>query len=149
VAQRNWLRKWRDVLHARKTIFEVYQGDQLDVDDFTRRIEGFFKTCHELGDWIEESTNLPAKDYAKAPPTLELCDAVAQTAKHHTRNPKLKDPITAVVVELFGDTAAIHADIAWTSNSRPSGRDDALMLADRCIAEWERFFQQNNLNPGS
>ena len=27
-----------------------YAGNGLDVDDLNRRVEGFFKTCHELGD---------------------------------------------------------------------------------------------------
>jgi hypothetical protein len=148
-AQRTWQRKWRDVLHDRNAIAETYQGDRIDVDDFTRRVEGFFKTCRELADWIEESTQLPAMDYARTPPTLELCDAVAQTAKHYARKPSKWDPITAVVVELFGDTAGIHADVAWRSNFRPSGRQDALALADLCIAEWKKFFQQYNLDPSA
>lgn len=60
------------------------------------------RACHELGDWIEESTALPAKEYAKQPPTLEVCDAVAQTAKHHTRR-QSGSRITAIVVKLYGD----------------------------------------------
>lgn len=148
IAQRTWQRKWRDVQYARKLILDVYEGQHLDVDDLTRRIEGFFKTCYELGDWIEEEKGLPAKAYAKTPPTLELCDAIAQTAKHHTRH-QSGNPITAVVVELFSDRKGIHGDIAWTSNSGNNGRVDALILADQCVAAWESFFQQNGLNPGS
>jgi hypothetical protein len=146
-AQRTWQRKWRDVLHACQALQDAYAGHRLDVDDFTRRVECFFKTCHELGDWIEEQTSLAAKAYAKIPGTLELCDAVAQTAKHHTRR-QSGNPITAVVVELFGDKRGIHADLAWMSNSG-SGRDDALDIANRCVAEWRKFFQQNNLDPES
>lgn len=147
VAQRTWQRKWRDVLYARGCIADAYQGAQLDVDDFTRRVEGFFKTCNELGDWIEESTSLPAIAYARTGPALELGDAVAQTAKHHTRRPSRLDPITAVVVELFADQTGIHADVSWTSNSRGSGRIDALKLADDCIAQWRGFFQLNGIQP--
>lgn len=29
------------------------------------------------------------------------------------------------------------------------GTNDALQLSDQCIAEWEQFFQQNNLDPNS
>jgi len=148
VAQRTWQRKWRDVQHDRKSVADAYQGNQLDVNDFTRRIERFFKTCHELGDWIEEETGLPAKAFAKTPPALELCDAVAQTAKHHTRR-QSGNPITAVVVKLFGDQSGIHADIAWTDTLGRSGTNDALQLADQCIAEWETFFQRESLNPNS
>lgn len=147
VAQRTWQRKWRDVLHARDTIAQTYQGDRIDVDEFTRRIEGFFKTCRELADWLEESIGLPAISYARTPRALELCDAIAQTAKHFARQPSKWDPITAVVVRLFGDTVGVHADVAWTSNARPSGSQDALQLAEECIAAWEGFFEEHNLDP--
>jgi hypothetical protein len=123
-------------------------GDALDVDNLTRRVECFFKTCHELGDWIEEEIGLQAKTYAKQPPTLYLCDAVAQTAKHHTRR-QPASPITAIVVRLYGDQKGIHADLECKNNAGVSGRDDALALADRCVDEWRRFFLQHNLNPNA
>ena len=147
-AQRTWQRKWRDVLHARQALADAYAGGVLDVDDLTRRVECFFKTCHELGDWIEESTGHPAKAYAKRPPTLEVCDAVAQTAKHHTRR-QGGSRITAIVVKLHGDQTGIHADIEWTNQSGKFGSDDALKLADRCVEEWRQFFQQHGLNPNA
>lgn len=148
VAQRTWQRKWRDVLHGQQALAEAYARDVLDVDDLTRRVEYFFKTCHELGDWIEESTGLPAKAYAKQPPMLEVCDAVAQTAKHHTRR-QGGSPITAIVVKLRGDQTGIHADIEWRSQSANNGSDDALKLADRCVDDWRQFFQQHGLNPNT
>jgi hypothetical protein len=149
-AQRTWQRKWRDVLYFREAIAEEYVSGRLRVDDLTRCIESFLKTCHELVDWIQESTGLPVRDYAKSSPTLTICDAVAQTAKHYARDPKYsKDPITGIVVELFGDKAGIRADVAWKSNSRPSGRQDALALADLCIAEWEKFLQLHKLDPNA
>jgi len=147
-AQRTWQRKWRDVLHARQAIVDVYQKEGLDADDFTRRIEQFFKTCHELGDWIEKQTGLPAKAYAKSPPTLELCNAIAQTAKHHQHD-RGNDPITAQVDEVFGGADTKHADITWSRQSGPNGRIDALTLADDCIAEWRKFFNEHNLDPDS
>lgn len=145
--QRTWQRKWRDVEHAHGSLVEVYQGDGVNADDFVRRIETFFKTCHELADWIHRDTGRRAAfDYVRKAPTLMLCDAVAQTAKHHTRHQPGKDPITAVVNEIFSDEAGKRAEIMWTSSSG-SGKDDALDLANRCIAEWEKFFQENNLDP--
>jgi hypothetical protein len=146
--QRTWQRKWRDVLHARQALVQTYAGHRLDVDDLTRRVECFFKTCHELGDWIEESTTLPAKLYAKQPPTLDVCDAIAQTAKHFERR-QSGNPISAVVVTLYADEAGIHADVEWNDSAGRNGRDDALKLADRCIDEWQKFFQGNNLDPNA
>ena len=73
-----------------------------------------------------------AKSYAKQAPMLEVCDAIAQTAKHHTRR-QSGSPITAIVVKLYDDQKGIHADVEWNGNAGVSGRDDALALADRCI----------------
>jgi hypothetical protein len=86
IAHRTWQRKWRDVQHASVRIEKLYAGDQIDVDDATRTIEDFFKLARELADWIQESTGHPAIDYIPHDPTLQVCDAIAQTAKHHTRS---------------------------------------------------------------
>ncbi|MDT5410932.1 MAG: hypothetical protein QOG14_3152 [Mycobacterium sp.] len=146
-AQRNWQRRWRDVLHAREAIAEEYDSGAIRVDHLTRCIETFFKTCHELIDWIDESTSLDAKTYAKSSPTLLLCNAAAQTAKHYKRNQA--DAITVHVVELFGDQPGrVRAEVKWTSK-RSNGTADALALADRCIAEWNNFFQLHQVDPNA
>jgi hypothetical protein len=150
ITQRTWQRKWRDVLHEQQTLGNTYMGGDLHVDDFTRQVECFFKTCRELADWIEESTNLPAKAYVMGQPALELCDAVAQTAKHYTRRqPPGRDPITAIVVKLHGDEIGNHADIEWTKQSGTGGGVDALDLAARCVDEWQQFFQHHGLDPNT
>jgi hypothetical protein len=146
--QRTWQRKWRDVQHELKMLTDIYAGNHVDQDGFTRQIESFFKTCRELADWIEESVHLPAIAYVNSPQSaLELCDAVAQTAKHHTRRPNPgRDPITAVVVSLYGDEKGVHADVEWQRQSG-AGVADSLELARRCMDEWRQFFQQHGLNP--
>jgi hypothetical protein len=81
---------------------------------------------------------------------LRLCDGLAQTIKHHTRNrkpsPKDRDPITARISHVrsgFGVTAQIE----WCSFSGLSGSEDAYDLARRCVAGWEQFFKQEGLTP--
>lgn len=141
--QRQWQRKWRDIEHAYAELAAAYQGNGINDDDFTRRIEVFFKTCRELADWIDNhQPGFNAMDYVNNQPWLEYCDALAQTAKHHTRN----RGITAKVDELFLEANGARADIAWTSNSG-SGTLDALKLADDCLAEWKAFFTQHRLDP--
>lgn len=149
--QRTWQRKWRDVKRYHADLAEIYQGNQLDQDNITRCIETFFKNCHEVGDWVQEETGLAAKKYVRTAPTLRLCDAISNTAKHHTRKPtpRSPDPITATMGDPSGDESGIHADIEWTSMSSGSGKADALKLADDCITEWEHFFHQSNLDPNS
>ena len=64
-----------------------------------------FKACHELGDWIEESTALPEKEYAKQPPTLEVCDAVAVKLTGFDAHPSLRQSREGVQGTL-GETEA-------------------------------------------
>ncbi|WP_301149008.1 hypothetical protein [Mycobacterium simiae] len=153
--QRTWQRKWRDVMFWHGTLTDIYNGDVLDQDGFTRCVETFFKNCHEVGDWVQETTGLPAKRYVRNGPTLALCDAISNGGKHHTRRPRPgrrgrhDDPITAIVDDLTGDETGIHADITWTSKRHGSGKADALKLADDCIREWEAFFKKHGLHPVS
>jgi hypothetical protein len=152
VTQRTWRRKWREVLHDRQSLADAYAEDHLDAEHLNRRVEAFFKTCRELADWIEEATGRPAIAYVKSQPALDLCDAVAQTAKHYTRDPSRgrdSDPITAILVQLYGDETVIHADIEWTKESGADGVVDALDLARRCRDEWREFFQMHDLDPTS
>jgi hypothetical protein len=145
VPQRTWQRKWRDIQNAHTALAGIYGGKGLDQDGFTTAIEVFFKTCRELADWIDQQQpGYNATNYVNHGQWLEFCDAMAQTAKHHTRN----RGITAYVDKMFNDRSGIHADIVWTSNSG-SGTRDALKLADDCIAEWQAFFQQHSLDPAS
>jgi hypothetical protein len=141
--RRPWQRTWRDVQHDYGALAAAYQRKGVNDDDFTRRIEVFFKTCRELADWIHrQHPGLDAMDYVNTESALKICDALAQTAKHHTRY----KGITAKVEELFLEANGARADIAWTDGSS-SGTLDALKLADDCIAEWKAFFQQHGLDP--
>lgn len=148
--QRTWQRKWRDVLHERRALANEYAQRRLWDDELTRRVETFFKVCRELGDWLKEATDLDALAYLHASADLQVCDAVAQTAKHFARNPSQgRDPITAVVATLNETGNGPRASLCWTSAGGRNGQADALELADRCITEWEKFFQQNGLDPNS
>lgn len=53
---RTWQRTWRDALHERQELANEYTQRRLWDDELTRRIETFFKTCRELGDWLKEAT---------------------------------------------------------------------------------------------
>lgn len=149
-ATRTWQRKWREVKSAYGELAAMYNGNVLDRDEFTRAVETFFKICHEVGDWVQRQTHLPAMNHVRTAPTLRLCDAISNTGKHYSRQPTRRnpDPITATVGDPSGDGTGIRADIKWTSKSY-NGTDDALRLADQCIREWEQFFQQHGLDPNS
>lgn len=75
---------------------------------------------------------------------------MAQTAKHFARKPNQgRDPITAIVATLSGTVDGPRAFLPWSSVGGRNGQADALDLADRCIAEWEKFLRQNGLDPNS
>lgn len=141
--RRPWQRKWRDTRHAYDQLVEACKGPGIHDDDFTRRIESFFKTCRELADWIDkELTGRGAVTYVHTAPSLKIGDALAQTAKHHTRD----GGITAKVNELFLEANGARAEIVWTDRMS-SGTMDALKLADDCLAEWQQYFQQHGIDP--
>lgn len=97
--------------------------DGLSNEDVRRDIEGFFRACREMADWLWQNTSLSKSTVMKRVRNshyLRLADAIAQTTKHHTRtvtnqNP---NPITAGIAEIriTGDGARVRID--W---SRPSG----------------------------
>lgn len=147
--QRTWQRKWRDIVYYRDQLADAYVTHHLYVDDLVRRVESFFKTCHEFVDWLTEEKGLPAEDFARKSWPLQLCDAAAQTAKHYKRKPSKYDPITAFVVKVSTHDNGVRADFEWASAAGRNGKTDALELANECITEWEQFFAQHKLDPAS
>jgi hypothetical protein len=140
-----WQRKWREIAGAHTALAEIYGGNRLHQDNFTKAIEDFFKLSRELADWIDQQVpGVQAMGYVNSAVSLQLCNAMAQTSKHHTRT----HGITAKVNQMYSDAAGIHADIAWTDGST-GGTVDALQLASDCIAEWQAFFLQHQLDPAS
>ncbi|WP_237164683.1 hypothetical protein [Mycobacteroides salmoniphilum] len=156
---RHWQHKYLDVLADLRVLEAVYN---LPVDsqltpararELSRAAEGFFKTCRELADWIKEETGRDAiKHIHDAPgpafPTpLQLCDAVAQTAKHRTRVPKeRREPISATTGIVHRGENGLQADIAWRTGQSNISTVDALALAKKCIGEWQSYFQNNDLD---
>jgi hypothetical protein len=76
---------------------------------------------------------------------LRLCDGMAQTTKHHTRQGK--DRITARIKSITSVPGGERVKIGWSSPSVPGGIEDALDLARRCVGAWQRFLQQHGLDP--
>ena len=141
---RPWPQKWRDVKHGLDVLEAMYAQNDLDNDVVRRQVEDFFKDCRELADWLKQQAGKPqAMSYVHTDSDLKLCDGMAQTIKHHTRTPTSwnPDPITAWIATVYGGKGE------WSSVSGANGTEDALRLARRCVAAWQRFFQREGLDP--
>jgi hypothetical protein len=146
---RPWPQKWRDVKHGLEVLEGTYAQNDLDNEVVRRQVEDFFKDCREMADWLNNQAGKPqAMSYVNTDADLNLCDAMAQTTKHHTRTPgRNPDPITAWIATVHGGKG-VQAEIEWkTISGSRSGTEDALDLAQRCVAAWKRFFQQHGLDP--
>lgn len=157
---RHWQHKYLDVLADLRVLEAVYSlpiGEEFTrarAHELSRAAEGFFKTCRELADWIKEETGCDAIRHVRDsqgrafPTPLQLCDAVAQTTKHHTRaitkqNP---DPISATAGIVYRGENGLQADIAWHTKQSNTRTVDALELAKKCISQWGSYFQHNGLD---
>ena len=147
--RRPWPQKWRDVVHGLNELRQSYAQNDLNNEVVRRQVEEFFKGCRELADWLRASAGRgEAMDFVHTNPALKLCDAMAQTTKHHTRHAKPNgDPITAWIARIHG--AGVKAEIEWSAQSGASGVEDALDLAEQCVAAWESFLRVHQLDPTS
>jgi hypothetical protein len=139
---RPWEQKWQDVLHSLQQIERAYTTRDFESnEDIRRAVEGFFKTCRELADWLWQNGGLEKSAVMKFvldDPHLRLADAVAQTTKHHTRHGK-DDPITARIVEIRSSPVGVTAKIGWSRASGATGSEDARDLARECVQAWRKF----------
>ncbi|TQS45588.1 hypothetical protein [Cryptosporangium phraense] len=142
---RPWQQKWRDTQSDLRQLEAVYAGPGVNNETMRRYVEAFFKDCQELADWLTHgggSSN--AMDFVHEDADLRLCDGMAQTTKHHTRV-RGKDPVTAQVAWIHGGHHP-RAELEWSTPAGEGGKVDALDLARRCIAAWERYFALHSLD---
>jgi hypothetical protein len=141
--ERPWQQKWQDLVDRREQIRQAYVTTTgLSNEQVRRIVEHFFAICRELADWLKQNAGLTqALDFVTSDPYLRLCDAVAQTTKHHTREGK--DPISARVMNISTGPHGISVEIEWTRPSGDNGSADALDLAERCVAAWQRYINRS------
>jgi hypothetical protein len=149
---RPWQQKGQDIEHGLERIgsaYDVTQG-QYGNEDVRRFVEGFFKDCRELADWLwqdHQSTGLDkatVMGFVMTDPALRLADGIAQTTKHHTRTFGT-DPITAGITDITTGPGGRYAKIGWSQPSGAKGSEDALRLARKCVDAWRRFLAGRGL----
>ena len=142
---RPWQQKWRDIQARLTTIERTYVADDANNEEVRLQVEDFFKDCRELADWLLVDADLPeAMLYVVTDPALAVCDGLAQTIKHHTRNGRARDPLSARISWVHGGEG-VRVQIDWSRPSGESGTEDALHLAGKCEAAWLRFFRRHGL----
>ncbi|MEU4242180.1 hypothetical protein [Actinoplanes sp. NPDC026619] len=153
-AVRPWVERWQDLEDAKQQVEVVCQvGTDISPDRARRAFLMFFRLCREAADHIEDETGLPAQAHVHADPALRICDALAQTTKHRTRDKKPgtkdPDPMTARISQVESTPNGERVTIAWNTWHGLTGTEDALALARRCALAWQRFFQLHGLNPAA
>ena len=150
---RPWRQKWQDVLDALKSVERAYESQEdLSIEDVRRDVEDFFQACRELADWLWQSTAVSKSTVMKrvhGSHYLRLADALAQTAKHHTRKPAKQNPnpITAKIAEISIGSNGARVRIDWSRPSGAKGSRDGRDLACGCARSWHRFLHEQGHKP--
>lgn len=154
---RPWQEQWRAVLEAFARLEDAYRGapGQQNGDSLKRLPTVFCQDCWHLKDWLQSDTAVPptvaklVERYATAVAqhSLNLAGDVANTHKHHGRNPGYR---TARVGQM--DSRQDHGlvrvtmRIDWEDPAGKTGSEDALDLARRSVEEWRAFFTTHRLD---
>jgi hypothetical protein len=121
----------------------AYRGNLYIVAAF----ENFFWQCFHLRDalWEDKSTGVSKQKVTRfiiGDPDLSKCEAMASTSKHHRRHSR---QMAARVHSITAAPRGARATIRWEQGSN-SGTEDALDLAHRCVAAWDRYLQIKGLH---
>jgi hypothetical protein len=153
-SQRPWYERWLDVQRRLKELEGFYQPESRHGNDIMKgRFEEFFVTCLHMVDWLHQDTTTGLTDtqvwtFVDGDPDLRICEGMASTWKHHTRNTR-RPAITARIGKVRtnpGGGGRVWID--W-SDGNSSGTVDALDLARRCEAAWPKYLAANGLTPPS
>jgi hypothetical protein len=149
---RPWQEQWHTVRHRFKVLQDHYQpgnfrGHRQVQDD----VEAFFLQCTHLDDWLAGDPTAPnvargdATEFIKNNPALSICRGLANTSKHRTRDSSNSiDAAVQGVGHLNADDSA-RATIEWKRNGQVT-HEDALDLAERCMAAWRQFLNDTGLS---
>jgi hypothetical protein len=139
----SWTEQWSDVKHSYANLQDLYRtAENVPNDEVRRVVKEFFVQCWHMWDWLLRDQDVPIteailKSFYQGNIPLKLCNAMANTSKHHTR-----DSGTTAVVKTVKFSTTITVDIATTN---PAGTIDALKLATDCMRQWRVLLAANNI----
>ncbi|MCQ9422308.1 hypothetical protein NRB16_02035 [Pseudomonas sp. LJDD11] len=112
----------------------------------------FFEICYHLKDWIKESSEYPSlsdvEAFINTSPALRVCADICNTLKHG----KLRKSRSQSKLGVFKlkSTTTIYPYPGGASQSLDEakilterGDECCFALAEECMSEWERYFQEN------
>ncbi|WP_166651759.1 hypothetical protein [Arthrobacter sp. AG258] len=152
----SWFSKWDDVTRDYTAVDEVFTGHGTKIHVIRHRFLRFFEDCWHLVEWMKRDTELPSSvrervvKAAWGADPMVLCEAVASTSKHHTREGRNGRPskasarVSAVMLQQgdWSPRVSITVRQPETSESRDY---DARTLAADCMSWWHSFAEQNKL----
>lgn len=144
-AQKSWLEQWGQVERSYKKIQDLYKATAVDNLEAQTVLKDFFMHSWHLGEWLakdsETSVQGPEiKALLDSEPDIEICNAMANTAKHYSRGPKAMSARVSSLVTKPHGKAAIEISTAGDKQER-----DALELATSCMAIWQKFLESHGL----
>lgn len=154
--QESWLSKWDDVRRDYEAVEEAFAVKGTDNRVIRHRLLKFFEDCWHLVEWIKRDPQLPTAVRAKvmkealgADPMV-LCEAVASTSKHHTRQGHKGRPekatarVMAVTMPQDNWSPTVKITV-WRSETTEPQDHNARTLAVECMSWWQSFVKQNEL----
>ena len=148
---RSWLEQWGRVKNDYADIQEAFSTTGIDNQAIANRLVIFFQACWNLIDHLKNDKSLPSIDHQpreeiKTSEAMKICEAMANTSKHHTRwDPK---SATGHIKEINFSGPRITAVIHYKQdgvNGEPHDFD-AETVATACMAWWRDFFSKHEID---
>ena len=149
--KRPWVEKWKSTmsrLDALRAVYTRAEEPKSNVDVDNRALD-FFVDCDHLRDWIaEDDVSLPTitwtevRGHLASSPPLQVCNAICNSHKHHTR----ASGVTARIrdTEIGPHGARVTIEVGWATPSATTV--DALDLAEQCVESWRVFFKAQGIS---
>lgn len=145
--EQSWLTKWDDVKRDMEAVDDAFSDTDVDNLIIKHRLVRFFEDCWHLVEWLGRDAQVSGIDHkyvlnaALASRAMKVCEAVANTSKHHTRHAGLP---TALVKSVTLTHQTPTAQIKYSEGN--SNIDfDAQSSATECVAWWRQFFVDNGI----
>ncbi|WP_426977902.1 hypothetical protein ACQCSU_01750 [Pseudarthrobacter sp. O4] len=145
--QKSWLEQWGQVERSYKKVQNLYAGT-VDNQEALTTVKDFFIHSWHLGDWLKKDPEISVKHedigtLLQSEPDLQICNAFANTSKHHTldRANAMSARVSSVVTQPQGQ---VTIEISTSSGTETR---DALELATSCMGIWRKFLHSHGLRP--